>query len=214
MTLFQLILLVAAGTIFYLFFRQLFGGQYPKRGVDFEANVPEEQIGGLMQPERTFARPARSGSRIDELIQIADTAAEQGDWLEVKKAMQSALVLDENNVEVLRRLGVALLQMHDDVQAKTTFENLLAIDPQDDLAEASLANALHRLGEDEAAIKHHERAIALDGDYAPHYFNYANTLYDLDRKDEALLQYRQALTADPTLDEAKKMIEELENERK
>ena len=210
MTLFQLMLLISAGVIFYLFFKQLFTGNYPKRGVDFEAQVPEDRIGGLMQPEKTFARPSAPASRIDELLQIADASAETGDWLEVKKAMQSAQILDENNPEVLRRLGVAYLQMNDFVDARQTFEALLEIDPEDDLAEASLANALHKLGEDDEAILHHERAIVLDGSYAPHYYNYANTLYDLGRKAEALELYRKALAIDPDLSDAKKMIEEME----
>ena len=210
MTLFQLILLISAGAIFYLFFKQLFGGSYPKRGVDFEAQVPQDRIGGLMQPDKTFARPPAPTSRIEELLQIADASAEKGDWLEVKKAMQSAQILDAKNIEVLRRLGVALLQMHDYGEAKKTFESILEMDAENDMAEASLANALHKLGEDDAAIVHHERAIVLDGVYAPHYYNYANTLYDLGRTEEALALYQKALAVDPDLSAAKKMIEEIE----
>ncbi len=209
MTLFQLILLVAAGTIFYLFFKQLFSSNYPKRGVDFDANISKEQIGGLMQPERTFSRPAAPRSRIDELIAMADVAAEQGDWLEVKKAMQSAQILDEHHADVLRRLATSLMHMHDYGEAKTVYESILATHPEDDLAEASLANALHKLGEEDAAIVHHQRAIELDADYAPHCYNYANTLYDLGRHDEALEYYAKALAIDPEMDEASKMIQEL-----
>ncbi len=210
MTLFQLVLLISAGTIFYLFFKQLFGGNYPRRGVDYEAKISETQIGGLMEPDKTFSHPRQTSSRIDELLKIADEAATESDWLEVKKAMQSAQILDGDNPEVLRRLGVALLQMHDYGEAKKVYENILEINPDDDLAENSLANALHKLGEDEAAIVHHERAIALDKTYAPHYFNYANTLYDLDRKAEALKLYKKALVCDPDLEDASTMIKELE----
>ena len=212
MTLFQLILLLSAGAIFYLFFRQLFGGDYPKRGVDFEAKTPEAQIGGLMEPDKTFSHPPQAGSRIEELLNIADRAAGESDWLEVKKAMQSAQILDGQNTEVLRRLGVALLQMHDYAEAKKVYESILETDPNDDLAENSLANALHKLGEDDAAIAHHERAILLDDGYAPYHFNYANTLYDLGRTAEAREQYQKALVCDPGLNEAKKMIEELEHD--
>ena len=212
MTLFQLILLISAGAVFYLFFKQLFGGNYPKRGVDFEAKTPEAQIGGLMEPDKTFSHTPQAGSRIEELLSIADKAAGESDWLEVKKAMQSAQILDAKNVEVLRRLGVALLQMHDYAEAKKVYESILETDPDDDLAENSLANALHKLGEDDAAIAHHERAILLDGEYAPYHFNYANTLYDLGRKPEALEQYKKALVCDPNLKEASKMIKELEND--
>jgi tetratricopeptide (TPR) repeat protein len=210
MTLFQLIMLVSIGVIFYLFFKQLFSGSYPKRGADFEAQVSKDRIGGLTQPGKTFSRPVQQQSRIDELLTIADRSAEAGDWLEVKKAMQSAQILDGKNVEVLRRLGVAQLNMHDFSEAAKRFESILTIDPDDDLAEASLANALHKLGEDDASILHHERAIVLDGEYAPHYYNFANTLYDLDRKEEALELYRKAVVIDPELSEARNVIEELE----
>lgn len=210
MTLFQLILLVAAGAVFYLFFRQLFSGNYPRRGVDYEAKLPDARIGGVNRPDKTFSRPAEPRSRLEELLEIADDSLEKGDNLEAKKALQSALILDEKNPEVLRRLGVVYMNMNDYPHAKEIYELLLSIDPKDDLAHASLANALHRLGEDEAAIRHHREAIALDEEYAPHHYNYANTLYDLGRKEEALAEYRRAYELDPTLDEAKKMIGELE----
>jgi len=57
MTLFQLFLLILAGVIFYLFFKQLFSGEHPKRGVDFEAKLPDEQIGGISRPDKTFSKP-------------------------------------------------------------------------------------------------------------------------------------------------------------
>jgi len=210
MTLFQLILLISAGTIFYLFFKQLFGGSYPRRGVDFEGIAPDDHIGGLMQADKLFEKPVKTPGRIQELMGMGDEAAQQGNWAEVKKAMESALILDENNLDVLRRLGVAQLQMEENAEAQNTFEKILTIDPDDDLAEDSLGNALHKLGEDEAAMVHHKRAISLDGDYAPHYYNYANTLLDMGRKDDALVQYREAFQRDPQLNEAQTMIEELE----
>ena len=210
MTLFQLILLIAAGVIFYLFFRQLFSGDYPRRGVDYEAKLPDAQIGGVNRPDKTFSRPGEPKSRLQELLEIADESLEKGDNLEAKKALQSALILDERNPEILRRLGVVYMNMNDYSDAREIYESLLEIDPDDDLAHSSLANALHKLGEDEAALVHHRRAIELDPDYAPHHYNYANTLYDLGRKAEALEEYRRALELDPELKAAREMIEELE----
>jgi tetratricopeptide (TPR) repeat protein len=212
MTLFQLLLFFVTATIFYLFFKQLFSGNYPKRGVDFETDLPPEQVGGITDPGKIFTKPLISPSRIDELLEIADKAAAENDWLEVKKAMQSAMILDEKNVDVLRRLGMSYLQIDDYASAKDIYKKLLEIDPKDDLVEASLANALHKLGEDDTAIVHHERSLVLDADYAPHYYNYANTLYDLNRKDEALELYKKALEKDPDLKAAHKIIKELEND--
>ncbi|WP_245526314.1 tetratricopeptide repeat protein [Nitratifractor salsuginis] len=204
-----MILLIAAGGIFYLFFRQLFSGDYPRRGVDYEAKVPEERIGGINRPDKTFSRSTEKPGRIEELLSIADESLEKGDNLEAKKALQSALILDENNPEILRRLGVVYMNMNDYSDARKTYEKLLELDPNDDLAHGSLANALHKLGEEEAALREHHEALRLDPDYAPHHYNYANTLYDLGRREEALAEYRKALELDSDLKEAKKMIEEL-----
>jgi tetratricopeptide (TPR) repeat protein len=208
-TLFQLILLIAAGAVFFLFFRQLFSGNYPRRGVDYEAKLPDERVGGVNRPDKTFSRPEQKPSRVEELLAIADESLEKGDNLEAKKALQSALILDENNPEILRRLGVVYMNMNDYSDARKTYEKLLELDPEDDLAHGSLANALHKLGEDEEALREHQEAIRLDPDYAPHHYNYANTLYDLGRREEALAEYRKALKLAPDLEEARKMIEEL-----
>ncbi len=209
MSLFQFILLISAGVIFALFFKQLFSGNYPRRGVDYEAKVPDEQIGGLNRPDKTFAKATPPKNRIEELLNIADSSIEKGDNLEAKKALLSALVLDENNPEALRRLGVVYMNMNDYLDAKETYKRLISLDPKDDLAYSSLANALHKLGEDDEALEYHQEAIELDPQYAPHYYNYANTLYDLGKKKEALIQYKKALQIDPELKEAKKMVEEL-----
>lgn len=212
MTTFQLFLLIVAGGVFYLFFKQLFSGSYPRRGVDFEAKLPDEQIGGVNRPDKTFSKPEIKPHRVDELLDMADKAVEQGDMLEARKAIESALILDGNNIEVLRRNGYLKIELEEYDEAKESYEKILSLDESDDVAHDSLANVLHKLGEDEKAILHHQRAIELDPEYAPHYYNYANTLYDLGRKGEALENYKKAFRLDSTLIEAKKMTEELEGE--
>jgi len=214
MTTFQLFLLIVAGGVFYLFFKQLFSGNYPKRGVDYEAKVPDDRIGGINRPDKIFAKPRQEGgSRIEQLIEIADEAIGKGDLLEARKAVQSALILDENNIEALRREGYLYLEDREYDEARKVYEKILSLDPNDDIAHDSLANTLHKLGEDEAALHHHQKAIELDAEYAPHYFNYANTLYDMKRFDEALVNYKKAYELDPEIEEAKKMTEELEGKQ-
>ncbi|MDD3592151.1 MAG: tetratricopeptide repeat protein [Sulfurovum sp.] len=209
MTLFQLFLLILAGVIFYLFFRQLFSGEHPKRGVDFEAKLPDEQIGGINRPDKTFSRPEAESTRLEQLVQMADDAVAKGDMLEASKALQSALVLEADNIDVLQRHGYVMMQIDNLEDAKESYEKIIEIDPNDDQAHASLANLLHKLGEEEDAVTHHLQSIALDPEYAPHHYNYANTLYDQDRKEEALTEYTKAYELDASLEEAKKMINEL-----
>ena len=210
MTTFQLLLLIIAGLVFYLFFKQLFSGSHPKRGVDFEAKVADEQIGGINRPDKTFSKPKVQLSRMEQLLTMADEAVEKKDYDEAKKALGSALIIDENNLDALQKMAYVFMQSEDYSEAKESFEKLLSLDGDDDMAHVSLANALHKLGEEKKAEIHHEKSIELDPEYAPHHFNYANTLYDLDRKEEALVGYKKAYELDNSLLVAKNMIDKLE----
>ena len=210
MSTFQLFLLILAASVLYMFFKQLFSGSYPKRGVDYEAKNADAQIGGINRPDKTFSKPAVQLSRMEQLMQMADDAIEKGDLEEAKKALGSALIIDGDNIEVLQKMAQVAMQSEDYKEAKESCEKLIALDENDDMAHALLANALHKLGEDEAAEKHHEKAILLDPEYAPHHFNYANTLYDLGRTKEALVGYKKAYELDESIDAAKEMIEKLE----
>lgn len=212
MTTFQLLLLIIAGGVFYLFFKQLFSGNHPKRGVDFEANVADDQIGGINRPDKTFSKPTVAPTRMEQLLEMADGAVEKNDFDEAAKALQSARIVDENNIEVLQRSGYVAMQTSKYDEAKEYYEKIISLDERDDMAHSSLANAFHKLGDEANAEKHHEEAIRLDPEYAPHHFNYANTLFDLGRTQEALVGYKKAYELDKTLDEAKNMIDRLERD--
>jgi tetratricopeptide (TPR) repeat protein len=209
MTTFQLLLFILAGAIFYLFFKQLFSGSFPKRGVDFEAKNDDAQIGGINRPDKTFSRPTIQPTRIQQLLSMADEAIENKDFEEAKKALGSALIIDENSVNVLQKMAYICTQTEDYAEAKESYEKLIDLNKNDDMAHVLLANTLHKLGDEKGAEEHHERAIVLDPEYAPHYFNYANTLYDLGHNKEALAEYKKAYELDNTLNVAKDMIDKL-----
>ncbi len=206
MTIFQLFLLILSAAVFYIFFKKLFTEDYPKRGIDFEATTDNAQIGGINRPDKTFSRPVVQPTRVEQLLSMADEAVSKKDFIEAKKAIESAMILDSENHDILVRYGYILGSINDFGGAKEQYEKALAIDPHDDSSHAALANALHQLGEENEAIEHHKHSIELDSDYAPHYFNYANTLYDLGRSGEALELYEKALALDPELEEAAQMV--------
>jgi tetratricopeptide (TPR) repeat protein len=192
---------MVAGLIFYIFFKQIFSGDYPKRGVDFDS-----------ESHSTSSRNSyKSGTdRLEELISIADKSIKENNYLEAQKALMSASIISPNNPDILRRIGVTHMNMSSFLEAKKVYRELIEIEPDDDLAHSSLANALHKLGENEEAIKHHKISIELDSDYAPNYFNYANTLYDLKMLDKASELYKKAYELDHNLRDAKKMIDRLD----
>jgi tetratricopeptide (TPR) repeat protein len=209
MSTFQILLLIISVAVFYLFFKQLLSGSFPKRGVDFEANNENEQIGSITHMEKSFSRPSPKPSRVEQLLNMADKAIEKEDFSEADKALSSVLILEPENVGILLQYGYVLIQLGRLEDAKENYLAILELDEHEDIAHVSLANVLHKLGEDEKAIEHHIRAIELDGDYASHYFNYANTLYDMGNKEEALRFYKRAFELDSSIEAAEKMIKEL-----
>jgi len=209
MTTFQLLLFIVAAGVFYLFFKQLFSGSFPKRGVDFEAKVSDEQIGGISRPDKTFSKPTVEPSRIKQLLTMADEAVDKKDFDEAEKALGSALILEPENVDALQKMAFVCMQTKAYEEAKTAYKKLIFLDDNDDMAHVLLANVLHKLGDEKGAEKHHEKAITLDSEYAPHHFNYANTLYDLGRTKEALVGYKKAYDLDDSLEIAKEMIDKI-----
>jgi len=212
---FQVILAIVTLGIFVIFFKQLFNGSYPKRGVDFEAKVTDEQIAGVSRPDKIFKKEQSSQvskSRVEALFEIAQESLDGGDNIEAKKALQSLLILEPENIDALRMLGVAFMNMNDYSNAKKQFIQILEKDSNDDMAHNLLANTLHKLGEDSEAVTHHKRAIELDNTYAPYYYNYANTLYDLGQIKEALELYVKAYELDNSLKEAQEMITKIKEQ--
>ena len=209
MSIFQFLLFIISIIVFIMFFKQLFSGAFPKRGVDFEANIENEQIGGITRMDKTFSSITPKISRVDQLIDMADRAIEKQDYIEADKALSSALILEKESSELLLKYGFVLINLNRLLDAKETYIKVIELDPHEDMAFVSLANVLHKLGEDEFALVHHQKAIELDNNYAPHYFNHANTLYDMNRRDLALVEYKKAYELDPSIKEAERMIKEL-----
>ena len=195
--------------IFYLFFKQLTSSSFPKRGIDYEADRENDQIGGITEMEKNFSKPEVLPSRVQQLMDMADSSLHKEDFFEADKAISSALILEPNNIELMLKYGYVLIQLERLDEAKENYLKVIEIDGSEDMAYVSLANVLHKLGEDKEAIEYHKRAIELDSDYAPHYYNYANTLYDMGQKEEALEFYKKALERDETLESAQSMIKEL-----
>ncbi len=209
MSIFQFLLFIISIIIFILFFKQLFSGAFPKRGVDFEAKRDSEHVGGITQMDKNFSSPPPKLSRVAQLINMADIALEEKDFIEADKALSSALILDKDNIELLLKYGFVLINLNRLEEARDVYLEILSLEPKEDMALVSLANIYHKLGENDKAIEYHKKAIEEDPFYAPHYFNYANTLYYIGKKDEALINYKKAYEIDPSIEDAKRMINKL-----
>ena len=81
MSTFQFLLFLISAVVFYLFFKQIFSSSYPKRGIDFEAQNDNDQIGGVTEMNKTFSEPTPQLSRVEQLLSMADESIEKKDYL-------------------------------------------------------------------------------------------------------------------------------------
>ena len=82
-----------------MFFKHLFSGNYPKRGIDFEAKVPDENISTINNPQKTFAKRKEPQSRLEELLSMEGKAQDIGgyfnpDEAKAEKAMRPSATLN------------------------------------------------------------------------------------------------------------------------
>jgi tetratricopeptide (TPR) repeat protein len=138
MSLFQIILLLLAGFIFYIFFKKLYSGNYPKRGVDYEAKLPNEQIGSVSNPTKIFSKEKPILTRIDELVFQANEAIGKKDYDEAMKALRSAYIIDNKNTDVICGFGIVYFETGKLEDAKNYFEKALGFDENCEIAKDML----------------------------------------------------------------------------
>lgn len=138
MSLFQLILLAVAGLIFFIFFKKLYSGNYPKRGIDYEAKLPNDQIGALSNPKKIFAKTKPILSRIDELIQGANESIAKKDYDEALKALRSAYIIDGKNIDAICGFGIVYFETGKHEEAKSYFQKALELDENCEVAKDML----------------------------------------------------------------------------
>lgn len=138
MSLFQFILAFVAIVILIIFFKQLYSGNYPKRGIDYEAKLPNEQIGGLSDPKKVFTRVKPILSRIDEIILSANESIAKKDYDNALKALRSAYIIDNKNVDVICGFGTVYFETGKFEDAKNYFQKALALDENCKIAKEML----------------------------------------------------------------------------
>ena len=209
MSAFQFFLLLLSFTIFYRFFKQLFSQSYPKRGIDFEASREDKQISSFANINKSFQREPKRLTRLEELNMMADESIAKNNFDDARKALDSALIVQDDDIQTISKLGFVLMKLKNFEEAKDIFEQILANDLEDDMVHSNLATIYRELSQNDKSIEHHKLSIELDNSYAPHYFNYANTLHILDDDIKALEMYKKAYELDSDIEEAKNMIDKL-----
>ncbi len=194
MTLFQIILMLAAGFFAYQVYIYI-------QGIDEDAE-PES----MREPEA----PAVTAPSADEMIEEADQAYMDDDIDRAGSILGNVVRDYPDLAEARNKLAFVLSKQGNMQEAVRQYEASLEIEPNDDMTHNALATLLASMEENERAQEHYKKAIEIDDNYEVTWFNYANLMLKLDRRDEARQMYQKALEIAPDFEEAKEALESLE----
>ena len=116
--------------------------------------------------------------------------------------LQQALLIEANNPDTLRFLGIIYAQRKDYPQALHYLNAAIKENPGNGMAHSNIGNVLFELSQFEKALNSYDKAIALNPTYAEAWSNKGNALYELGRYEEALVHHDKAITLNPAYAEA------------
>lgn len=166
----------------------------------------EDPVEGISTP--ATPKPTSSIST-ESLIEEADEAYGEGELERARDKLRRAVTLDENNPEILNKLGFIEAKLGNSNESIVCYERSLEVDPSDDLTHNAIASVYKTQGDFERAQHHYEKALDIDDAYAITYYNYGNLLSDLGENLRAQEMYAKALAIDEEFDEAREALESL-----
>ena len=143
------------------------------------------------------SKAARTGPRVQALLEQAEAIWREGRRAEAQEAYRAVLTLDPQNWAASSALAGIALETGQLDEAAQRYGTLIERRP--DFAESyyKRGNAFNRSALWWAALADYDQALALDPEYANAFCNRGTVLERLERWNEALASYDQALTLNP-----------------
>ncbi len=151
------------------------------------ANIPEFvsiSTGGLTRIRQRF------GDEFAFALRQGQIQTGTGNYRKAAEALQKALKIEPDNVEVLGKLATVLLQLGEAEQARQLLEKAAARDPRNADIQYKLGIAMLEKGEYQTAIDHCKRALVLAPGLFPARIIVGHALQGSGRLEEAVQLYR------------------------
>jgi len=116
--------------------------------------------------------------------------------------LKEALILESNNPDTLRLLGVVAAQRAEYEKAIEFLSRTIEVSPEYAVAHSNLGNVYTRLRQFDKALSAYEQAACLDPQDAETWSNTGIVFFELKRYEEAIALYDKALALDPHYAEA------------
>jgi len=200
MTVFQLLMLGASAFFAFKIYEHIQTLQEPEDGddVSIDDSIAENKTAEAFSP---FSPEA--------LIEKADVAFEEEDYVKALAFLNEADAKDANNPEVLFKIAYVLQRSGDNEAALQRYKNALEVDKENEFIHNSMASIYRQNGEFTSAKIHLKASLEIDGENPITYYNYGNLLVDSHNNEEAVAMYEKALEINPDFKEAKEELDKL-----
>jgi tetratricopeptide (TPR) repeat protein len=180
-----------------------------------------EHIGTLQDPpktpsnENTPQEPKTADTfspfSAEELVQKADEAFEEKDFVKALALLNEADAKEPNNEEILFKLGYILQQSGNDEGAIKQYKRALELNKENEFVHNSMASIYRKNREFTSAKIHLKASLDIDPHNPITYYNYGNLLVDIESFEEASEMYERAIELNPEFAEAKEELEKLKD---
>lgn len=207
----QIIMLVTAGAVVYMIYKQIDSGSFQQIHKDKQNNTPQAQETSN-QPEQKPKMQyfdASKEDRINDLLHKTDELVSAQNFEEAKKSIEAALILQENSDNYMRQ-GFILKNLNEFEGALEAFDKVLELEPQNDMAyifKGELYNALNDCKNSKEAF---EAALKIDNEYDKTHIEYAKMLIKCENNELAKEHLETASQLDANNEEVKALVEKLE----
>ena len=203
MTVFQLLMLGASAFFAFKIYEHIQTLQEPQDSGNQNNNNEEE------------ARSANAFSTFspEALVEKADIAFEEEDFVRALALLNEADAKEPNNSEILFKIAYILQKSGDNEEAIKYYKQALELDKENEYIHNAMASIYRANAEYTSAKIHLKASLDIDGENPITYYNYGNLLVDMQSYEEAATMYEKAIELNPDFLEARDELAKLDDEK-
>lgn len=206
----QIIMLVTAGGVAYMIYKQIDSGSFQQ----IHKDTPHNQAQNVEAENTTTHQPMQMDDkhklkRVEELLDKTDQLVSEENFNEAKKSIEAALILQENSDNYMRQ-GFILKNLHEYTGAIESFNQVIKDEPNNDMAHLFMAEIFTAKKEYDHAKDSFETALKIDNEFDKTHVEYAKMLIATNENEKAREHLNQALALDAQNEEALNLMQQID----
>jgi|GEM_PF-3430424 len=206
----QIIMLVTAGGVAYMIYKQISSGSFQQIRKDTAYNQKQNtMVDRKTVPNANQMDDSYKLKRVEELLEKTDQFVSAGNFSEAKKSIEAALILQENSDNYMRQ-GFILKNLNEYEAAIESLKQVIKDEPNNDLAHLYLAEIYTAQKEFDKARDSFETALKIDSEFDKTHLEYAKMLIATNENEKVKEHLAKAIEINPQNEEALELMRQID----